>query len=83
MAELCEGEGGFRSGRFCIDQTFVLKQLAGKYRKKRKELYADRVVRQVNEKATGIWVKLRDRNGGGRKSKMYYLQMTQCWWQKQ
>ena len=51
LVVVAEGQGGFRSGRFCIDQTFVLKQLAGKYRKKRKELYADRVVRQVNEKA--------------------------------
>ena len=34
-----EEQGGFRSGRGCIDQIFVLKQLVEKYREKRKELY--------------------------------------------
>ena len=30
--------GGFRSGRRSIDQIFVLKQLAGRYREKTKQL---------------------------------------------
>ena len=33
-------KGGFRSGKGCIDQIFVLKQLAEKYKEKRKELHA-------------------------------------------
>ena len=32
-------QGGFRSGRGCVDQIFVLKQLVEKYREKRKELH--------------------------------------------
>ena len=31
-----EEKGGFRSGRGCIDQIFVLKQSVEKYREKRK-----------------------------------------------
>ena len=34
-----EEQRGFRSGRGCIDQIFVLKQLVEKYREKRKELH--------------------------------------------
>ena len=32
-------QGGFRYGRGCIDQIFVLKQLVEKYEEKRKELH--------------------------------------------
>ena len=32
-------EGGFRSGRGCIDQIFVMKQVVEKHREKRKELH--------------------------------------------
>ena len=38
--QVAEEQGGFRSGRGCIDQLFVLKQLAEKYREIRKELHA-------------------------------------------
>ena len=36
---MVEEQGGFRSGKECIDQIFVLKQLVEKYREKRKELH--------------------------------------------
>ena len=36
--QVAEEQGGFRSGRGCTDQIFVLKQLVEKYREKRKEL---------------------------------------------
>ena len=34
--EVAEEQRGFRSGRRCIDQIFVLKQLVEKYREKRR-----------------------------------------------
>ena len=37
--QVAEEQGGFRSGRGCIDQKFVLKQLDEKYKEKRKELH--------------------------------------------
>ena len=37
--QVAEEQEGFRSGRKCTDQTFVLKQLVEKYREKRKELH--------------------------------------------
>ena len=37
--QLVEEQGRFRSGRGCIDQIFVLKQLVEKWKKKRKDLY--------------------------------------------
>ena len=37
--QVAEEQGGFRSGRGCIDQIFVLNQLVEKYREKRKELH--------------------------------------------
>ena len=36
---VAEEQGGFRSGKGCIDQIFVLKQLVEKSREKRKELH--------------------------------------------
>ena len=36
---LSNGGQGFRSGRVCIDQIFVLKQLIEKYREKWKKLH--------------------------------------------
>ena len=35
-AQVAKEQGGFRSGKGSIDQIFVLKQLAEKYREKRK-----------------------------------------------
>ena len=37
--QVAEEQGGFGSGRGCIDQLFVLKQLVEKYREKRKEFH--------------------------------------------
>ena len=37
--QVAKEQGGFRSGRGCIDQIFVLKQWIKKYREKRKELH--------------------------------------------
>ena len=37
--QVAEEQGGFRSGRGCIDQIFILKQLVEKYRDKRKVLH--------------------------------------------
>ena len=37
--QVAEEQGGFRSGRGCKDQIFVLKQLVEKYREKRKEFH--------------------------------------------
>ena len=37
--QVTEEQGGFRSGRGYLDQTFVLKQLAEKYREKMQELH--------------------------------------------
>ena len=36
---MVKNQEGFRSGRDGIDQIFLLKQLAEKYREKKKELY--------------------------------------------
>ena len=37
--QVAEEQWGFRFGRGCIDQIFVLKQLVENYREKRKELH--------------------------------------------
>ena len=37
--QVAEEQGGFRSGRGCIDQIIILKQFVEKYREKRKELH--------------------------------------------
>ena len=37
---LLEEQAGFRSGRGCIDQIFVIKQLTEKYLEKDKKMYA-------------------------------------------
>ena len=38
---IAEEQGGFRFGRGCIDQIFVLKQLVKKYKEKRKDLHIE------------------------------------------
>ena len=40
-------------------------------------IFMDKVVRQVNERAMGKRMKLRDENGGSWESSKYYMQMTQ------
>ena len=47
-----EEQGGFRSSRGCIEQIFVLKQLVGEYRVKRKELH---VPLMDQEKKKCLW----------------------------
>ena len=42
-------------------------------------IFFDRVVRQVNDTATGRGVTLRDGNGGDGKLNNYHMQITQCW----
>ena len=37
--QVVDKQGGFRPGRRCINQIFVLKQLVEKYIEKRKELH--------------------------------------------
>ena len=37
--QIAEEQGGLKSGRRCIDQIFVLKQLVERYIEKRKELH--------------------------------------------
>ena len=48
--QVTEEQGGFRSGKGCIDQIFVLKQLVEKYIEKRKELHF--VFKKPGE---GVW----------------------------
>ena len=37
---------------------------------------------KVGERATGREVKVTDGKGAAKKLNKYYMQMTQCWWQK-
>ena len=37
--QVAQEQGGFKSGRGCTDQIFVLKQMVEKYREKRKEMH--------------------------------------------
>ena len=46
-------------------------------------IFFNGVGKQVNERAKGWVVKLRDENRKGGNLNKYYMQMTQCWWQKQ
>ena len=49
--EVAEEQGDFKSGRECVDQVFVLKQLLEAYREKKKEMYVTFVdLEKVNNK---------------------------------